>query len=162
MKTINKEKMNKGFSLPELLITLLIFGMASVLITQILIFNIRSTKSYSEYTKQQFTLQDAYHRLNKDINAATKISYKLSDITTIKLTIDNEDVTWKLEDGKLILNGTTITDQLTADSGFSFATNYLVVTLEAKPSDNKIDAVNIAKPIISQYNIFRKIVHQVV
>ena len=62
MKILNIMKKNiiKGFSLVELLITLLVFSMASVIITQILVFNIRSTRSYSDYTTQQFTLQDAY------------------------------------------------------------------------------------------------------
>jgi prepilin-type N-terminal cleavage/methylation domain-containing protein len=158
MKILNIMKKNiiKGFSLVELLITLLVFSMASVIITQILVFNIRSTRSYSDYTTQQFTLQDAYRRLNRDINAATQIEYSPGNTKTITLTIDGEDVTWTLDSGRLILNGTTITDQLTSNSKFEVTTDYLVVTLEAKPTTADGYAVNIAKPIVAQYSRYSK------
>lgn len=159
MKILNIMKKNiiKGFSLVELLITLLVFSMASVIITQILVFNIRSTRSYSDYTTQQFTLQDAYRRLNKDINAATVVKcYMLTGMSKLVLTIDGTDVEWTLDSGKLILDGTTITDQLTSNSKFEVTTDYLVVTLEAKPTTADGYAVNIAKPIVAQYSRYSK------
>ena len=155
-------KNQKGFSLTELLVALLLISMTSVLLTQMLSFNISSTNAFSQYNNQQFTINNASIRLRKDIERAIKISADAvdniggNDYRKIKLTIEGEidDYSWKIdEQGKLLLNGTTVIDNLGVGSKFICTNDCLAVVLIPKPTKAGKHSINVAKPIISQYGI---------
>lgn len=111
-------KNRKGFTVIELLLAIILIGLISVMVTQLLGFNLTSTKAFSLYGKQQYTVQDALSRLNDDIQKASMVVFSnnpsgdgisfltiklyvsendpLTDITTIKSVSQ-----YKFSDGKL-------------------------------------------------------------
>lgn len=152
-----KIKDRKGFTIPELLMTLLIVGVMSVLLTQILTFNVSTSRAFALYSNQQYTVQDALTRLNKDIEAAVDVSIDdyISDnkYATIKLTTDGITRTWNLFGGTLSLNSTPIVTNLTSDSCFIQESNTLTVVLQPKPTNTGKNPLNVPKPIVTQFSL---------
>lgn len=136
--------------------------MTSVLLTQMLSFNISSTNAFSQYNNQQFTINNASIRLGKDIERAIKISADAvdniggNDYRKIILTIEGESTgyNWVIDgNGKLLLNDMEVTDKLGVGSKFVCTNDILTVVLIPKPSNIGKHSINVAKPIISQYGI---------
>lgn len=134
--------------------------MTSVLLTQMLSFNISSTNAFSQYNNQQFTINNASIRLGKDIERAIVISAEESlggnDYKKIILTIEGESTgyNWVIDgNGKLLLNDMEVTDKLGVGSKFVCTNDILTVVLIPKPSNTGKHSINVAKPIISQYGI---------
>ena len=153
-------KSNKGFTLPEVLLALLLIGIISVIVTELLVFNAASTTAYSKYGRQQFTLQDAFTRLNRDIEGAASISFdnhvSAYDYKTIRLTTDGISSEWTIDAGKLYLDSKVVVDGLSDESKFAKANGCLAVVLKPEPTNEGRFALNITKPIVTQYSLTYK------
>lgn len=151
---------NKGFSLPELLVTLLVLAIISVIVTELLVFNASSTTAYSKYGAQQFTINDAYTRLNKDIEGAKKIQFEdrinTDDYKTIVLTVDGTDKTWKIDGGELSLDSKVVFEGLSSESVFYRRDGCLVVVLKLESTNKGRIPLNMDKPIVAQYSLTYK------
>ncbi len=64
----------KGLSLPEILLSLMIIAMTSLLLSDQLISSSRYFASYANYTRQQERINDALQRLRGEIEAATEVT----------------------------------------------------------------------------------------
>lgn len=142
---------------------LLLISTTSVLLTQMLSFNISSTNAFLQYNNQQFTINNASIRLGKDIERAIIVSAENNiggnAYEKIKLTIEGEieGYNWVIDEyGELLLNGTTVSDKLETGSKFIFTNDILTVVLIPKLSNAGKHSINVAKPIVSQYGITYK------
>lgn len=156
-------KTNRGFTIPELLVSLLIIGIISILVTQLLIFNANNSAAYSAYNQQQFTAHQAYIRLSKEIEEASLIRFD-EEVPTegrykvIELTIDGETRKWKLDGGVLSLfNGTeyaAVISDLDPSSRFidSWSFKCLTVVLMPETADTAKNDINLSKPIVAQFS----------
>lgn len=155
-------KSNKGFTVPEVLIAVLLMGIIAAILTELLVFNATSTTAYSKYGRQQFSIHDAFTRLNRDIEWATDISVEDCidgyDYKTIKLTIEGETKSWKIDDGKLYMDDEAVVDGLSYESKFTYNSNSKVLTivLKSESTNEGRFSVNVNKPIVSQYNLIYK------
>jgi hypothetical protein len=149
-------------------VAILIIGIISVIITELLVFNTATTAAYSKFGKQQFTVHDAYTRLHRDIEAAAKVWFADYiggyDYKTIILEVDGEYREWMIEDGTLYLDSVAVVDGLTDKSRFVYrkyaydsSEYYLTVILEPKQTNEGRYAANMSKPIVSHYSMkFKK------
>ena len=159
-----KKSNQKGFTLVEVLLTLLIIGIISVIVTQLLVFNVSSTRAFSMYNNQQYTVQDAFVRLSKDIEAASDITFDSTDWITgdqyksFTVTIEGTDRKWTIENGTLFLStaalGTKeIITGFTDDSIFIWNNDCLTVKLKPKSTNTGKNPVNVPNPIVYQYSL---------
>jgi type II secretory pathway pseudopilin PulG len=146
--------------LPEVLVALLLIGIISVIITELLVFNVASTTAYSKLGRQQFTIHDAFTRLNRDIEEAASVSFdnqaSVYDYKTIKLTIDGADREWTIDSGVLYLDSEAVVEGLASESKFTRRDNCLTVVLKPEPTNEGRFAMNISKPIVTQYSLTYK------
>lgn len=98
--------------------------MISAILTELMVFSTNSTAAYSRFGRQQFTVQDAFSRLNRDIEGAEKISFEDciagNEYKTISLTINGELRKWKFDGGKLYFDSTVVVEGLTDESKFVY------------------------------------------
>ncbi len=153
-------KSPKGFSLTELLVALLLVAMTSVLLTEMLSFNMSSTRAFSLYYGQQFTVNTASARLEKDIERARIVVATDNtagfEYETINLTFESDSCYWTLKDGCLSLNCNLVIDGLSSDSKFIYSNDCLTVVLMPEPTNTGRHNINVPKPIISQYALTYK------
>lgn len=153
-------KNQKGFTLTEVMLAMLIIGMTSVLLTRMMGFHTSASAAYSLYNRQQFTVYDAFTRLNRDIEAA--LSVTASDniagnmYKTIHVELEDCSRTWKLDNGSLYCDSDCVVGELTEDSQFVYGSGFLTVILMPRPSNKGANSINVAKPIISQYSLAYK------
>lgn len=148
--------------MPEVLLALLVIAVISVILTELLVFNTGSTKAYSKFGRQQFTIHDAFTRINKDIEEAMEIT--LSDYNggydykTIVLKVGNITKEWKIDGGILYLDSVAVVEGLSDESKFVYSGNEkcLTIILKPKPTNEGRYAINISKPIVSQYSLVYK------
>jgi hypothetical protein len=139
----------------------LLIGIISVIITELLVFNAASTTAYSRFGRQQFTIHDAFTRLNRDIEEASQASVSSSQVSvydykTIKLTIDGADREWTIDSGVLYLDSEAVVEGLASESKFTRRDNCLTVVLKPEPTNEGRFAMNISKPIVTQYSLTYK------
>jgi len=151
-------KSQKGFTLTELLIALLIISMTSVMLTQMLSYTLSSTNAFSQYSKQQFTINHASIRLGKDIERATVVDVENviggNEYQTVKLSFESEsECSWTLDNGSLLMNDVPVTNGLSPDSKFIYTNDCLTVVLVPEASNTGKYKINVSKPIVSQYDI---------
>ena len=156
---------NKGFTLPELLLALLLVVMISAILTELMVFNTASTAAYSRFGRQQFTIHDAFTRLSRDIEEAVEITLAENtgglDYKTITLKVDDSVRTWKIDGGTLYLDSVAVVEGLSDESRFTYSGNskILTVVLKPEPTNKGRDAININKPIITQYSlVYKKVI----
>jgi len=151
-------KSQKGFTLTELLLALLIISMTSVMLTQMLSYTLSSTNAFSQYGNQQFTINHASIRLGKDIERATAVAAEAciggNEYQRVKLSFENEsELSWELKDGGLCINGAQVINGLAPGSRFIYTNDCLTVVLVPEASNIGKNNINVAKPIVSQYGI---------
>jgi len=150
-------KSNKGFTLPEVLLALLLIGILSVIITELLVFNAASTTAHSKFGRQQFTIHDAITRLNRDIEEAVSISFdnpvSAYDYKTIKLSVGDTNREWTIDSGVLYLGSQAVIEGLSSESIFIRRDDCLTVVLKPEPTNKGRFALNISKPIVAQYSL---------
>ena len=150
-------KSNKGFTLPEVLLALLLIGILSVIITELLVFNSASTTAHSKFGRQQFTIHDAFTRLNRDIEEAVSISFdnqmSAYDYKTIILTVGDMSREWTIDSGVLYLDSEAVVEGLASESKFISRDNCLTVVLKPEQTNEGRFALNISKPIVAQYSL---------
>lgn len=150
-------KDRKGFTIPEVLMGLLIIGMISVLLTQLLSFNVSTSKAFALYINQQYAVQDAAARLNRDIEGAVDVNFddfiSENQYETIILTVDGNTRKWSLSGGTLSLNGIAVLSGLTSDSCFIRESNTLTVVLKPVETNTGRNPINVTKPIVYQYSL---------
>ncbi len=153
----------KGFTLTEMLLALLIIGMVSGLVTEMLGFHISSSTAFSKFNRQQFTVQDAFTRLNRDIEAAVKVSVNDADLVEenkyqkITLYFPDSSCEWNFSaDGCLYLNSGKVVEGLADESTFIYGSDYLTVVLMPVPTNTGRHNVNVTKPIVAQYSLIYK------
>jgi prepilin-type N-terminal cleavage/methylation domain-containing protein len=153
-------KSNKGFTLPEVLLALLLIGILSVIITELLVFNAASTTAHSKFGRQQFTIHDAFTRLNRDIEEAVSISLdnqmSAYDYKTIILTVGDTSREWTIDSGVLYLGSQAVVEGLSSESKFTRRDDCLTVVLKPEPTNEGRYALNMAKPIVTQYSLTYK------
>lgn len=153
-------KSQKGFSLTELLLALLLVSMISVLLTQLLGFNISSANAFSRYNNQQFTINSACVRLSKDIERAIAVAAEDcitgNEYKTINLSFDSDQCSWKLEGGSLHLDDNKVIGGLADGSKFIYTNECLTVVLIPDTTGTGKYNINVSKPIISQYGLTYK------
>ncbi|NLN65330.1 MAG: prepilin-type N-terminal cleavage/methylation domain-containing protein [Clostridiaceae bacterium] len=167
-------KNKKGFTIVEVLLALIIIGLISVIVTQLLGFNITSSKAFSLYGRQQYTVQDAFSRLNRDIEAASQViicdEISHPEYRSIQLFayMPNEgDKQWigeyKLENGELwyraddsVANFTSIVKGLTDNSAFIYGYDCLTVLLEPDKTSTGRNALNMNEPITAAYSLLNR------
>jgi len=141
-------------------VALLLIGIISVIITELLVFNTASTTAYSKFGRQQFTIQDAFTRLNRDIEEATSISFdnqvSVYDYKTIKLTVGGTGREWTIDSGVLYLDSKAVVEGLASESKFTRRDDCLTVVLKPEPTNKGRFALNISKPVVSQYGLTYK------
>jgi len=153
-------KNQKGFTLTEVMLALLIIGMTSVLLTRMMGFHTSASSAYSKYNSQQFTVHDAFTRLNRDIEAA--LSVTASDniagnmYKTIHVELEDCSRVWKLDSGSLYCDSDRVVEELTADSRFIYGSGFLTVILMPRPTNSGANPINVTKPIVSQYSLVYK------
>jgi len=139
---------------------LLLIGIISVIITELLVFNAASTTAYSKFGRQQFMIHDAFTRLNRDIEEAASIGFdnqmSVYDYKTIKLTVDGTDREWTIDSGVLYLDSEAVIEGLASESKFSRRDNCLTVVLKPEPTNEGRYALNISKAIVTQYSLTYK------
>lgn len=160
----------KGFTMPELLVTLLVIGVLSILITRLLTSSADHSVVYSEYGKQQFTVQQALIRLSKEIEEADNIVFDPGDkisaghYQVIRLETDAGLRRWKLLNGELSLyNDATSTFDpvitgLDTTSAFLQNDTYhcLTVVLKPKATVSAKNRINMEEPIVAQFSYVYK------
>jgi len=140
----------------------LLIGIISVILTELLVFNAGSTKAYSRLGRQQFTIQDAFTRLNRDIEEAEEISFadsfEIYGYKTIILKINGTSREWKIDGGRLYLDSVAVVEGLSDESKFEYYSNEkcLAVVLKPVPTNEGRFALNLNKPIVSQYSLLYK------
>lgn len=160
-----------------MLLALMLISLIGVMVTQILDFNISSTKAFSMYGRQQFTVQDAFSRLNKDIQSASQIiycdyiSYSGNKYKTIKLYVSEEQGAsnviisigqYKLEDSHLFYRKEEsdafqpVVEGLTDESVFMCFDQTLTVILVPEKTSTGRNAMNIDQPITAEYSLSNK------
>jgi prepilin-type N-terminal cleavage/methylation domain-containing protein len=156
----------KGFTMPELLVTLLVIGVLSIIITQLLTSSTDNSIVYSEYSKQQFTVQQVFVRLSKEIEEADDIVFDPADKVTathyrvIGLRTDGSLRRWKLDNGELSLYNDatssfdTVISGLDTNSAFLQNDSYhcLTVVLKPKATTSAKNRINITEPIVAQFS----------
>lgn len=161
-----KMENKKGFTIPELLITLLLIGVIAIITTNLLTSSANYSFIYSKYGKQQFTIQQAFVRLSKEIEEADDIVfdplYKVSATrySAIKLTSDAGTRQWKLDNGELSLyNDATssfdvVISGLDASSAFLRNDSYscLMLVLLPEASTSAKSQIYISEPITAQFS----------
>ena len=139
---------------------LLLIGIISVIITELLVFNTASTTAYSKFGRQQFTIHDAFTRLNKDIEEAASISFSSQvsayDYKTIELVVDGMSREWTIDSGTLYLGSQVVVEGLSSESKFMRRDDCLTVVLKPEPTNEGRYALNMAKPIVTQYSLTYK------
>lgn len=150
-------KDRKGFTIPEVLMALLVIGMISVLLTQLLSFNVSTSKAFALYNNQQYTVQDAVARLNRDIEGAVEVNFddfsSENKYETINLTMDGNTRKWSLSGGILSLNDVTVVNGLASDSCFIWKNNTLTVVLKPVATNTGRNPINVAKPVVYHYSL---------
>lgn len=148
----------------ELLVALLLIVMVSTLLTELMVFSTSTTASYSRFGKQQFTVHDAFTRLNRDIEEAAEIKLSSSsgdsDYKAIEVKVDGVNRIWKLDDGKLYLDSEAVVEGLAGESIFKYSAEdkCLTVVLKPEPTNTGRYPFNINKAIVSQYDLeYKKI-----
>lgn len=156
---------------------LIIVGLISVIVTQLLGFNISSSKAFSLYGRQQYTVQDAFSRLNKDIHAASKVLYcnttDSKHYKTIKLYVSETTGStptmkclgqYKLEGKELLFraaDGETfdpvVEGLLEDESTFMVLNECLTVVLASEKTSAGKNAMNLEDPIVAEYSLRNKI-----
>lgn len=131
--------------------------MTSVLLTQMLSYTLSSTNAFSQYGNQQFTINNASIRLGKDIEKAIAVEAEVclggNEYQRVKLSFESEsERSWELIDGGLCLNGNQVIDGLASGSRFIYTNDCLTVVLVPASNTGK-NNINIAKPVVSQYDI---------
>lgn len=170
-------KSKKGFTIIEVLLALILISLIAVMATQILGFNLNSTKAFSLYGRQQYTVQDAFSRLNTDIQAASQIiccdyiSYSGNKYKTIKLYVSEKqgasDVItcigqYKLEGSHLFYRKEEsdafqpVVEGLTDESVFMCFDQTLTVILVPEKTSTGRNAMNIDQPITAEYSLSNK------
>ena len=148
--------------MPELLLALLLIAMISAILTELLVFNTSSTAAYSRFGRQQFTIHDAFTRLNRDIEGAVEISFAnsidIDEYKTIKLNVDDVSREWKIDGDTLYLDSVAVVEGLSDESRFIYSSNNksLTMVLKPEPTNEGRHAININKPIVSQYSLVYK------
>ena len=169
----------KGFTVIEVLLALIVIGLITVIVTQLLGFNINSSKAFSLYGRQQYTVQDAFSRLNDDIHAASQIFYcnndgsDLTKFKTIKLytsettgstptmksigqyKLDGKELLYRTSDGEIfkpVVNGL-----LEGESTFVVMNECLTVVLASEKTSTGRNAMNLEEPIVAEYSLRNKI-----
>ncbi|NLO41069.1 MAG: type II secretion system protein [Ruminiclostridium sp.] len=171
-------KNQKGFTVIEVLLALIVIGLITVIVTQLLGFNINSSKAFSLYGKQQYTVQDAFSRLNNDIHAASQVFYcnndgvDLTKYKTIKLYISETTGPtptmkclgqYKLEGKELLYRATdgetfkpVVQGLLEDESTFVVFSECLTVVLVSEKTSTGRNAMNLEEPIVAQYSLKNK------
>lgn len=169
-------KSNKGFTFIEMLLALILVGLISVIVTQLLGFNINSSKAFSLYGRQQYTVQDAFSRLNKDIHAASKVLYcnttdskhyktiklYVSETTGSTLTekslgqykLEGRELWYRTADGETfepVVNGLR-----EDESTFIYFNDCLTVVLVSEKTSTGNNAMNLEEPIVAEYSLRNK------
>ncbi|AGC68256.1 hypothetical protein Cst_c12650 [Thermoclostridium stercorarium subsp. stercorarium DSM 8532] len=136
--------------------------MISAILTELMVFSTNSTAAYSRFGRQQFTVQDAFSRLNRDIEGAEKISFEDciagNEYKTISLTINGELRKWKFDGGKLYFDSTVVVEGLTDESKFVYnltEKNLTVILMPESTNEGRF-RFNLKKPVVSQYSLFYK------
>lgn len=167
----------KGFTIIEMLLAIILVGLISVIVTQLLGFNITSSKAFSLYGRQQFTVQDAFSRLNKDIHAASKVLYcnttdskhyktiklYVSETTGSTLTekslgqykLEGRELWYRTADGETfepVVNGLR-----EDESTFIYFNDCLTVVLVSEKTSTGNNAMNLEEPIVAEYSLRNKI-----
>lgn len=171
-------KSKKGFTIIEVLLALIVIGLISVIVTQLLGFNVNSTKAFSLYGHQQYTVQDAFSRLNTDIQAASQImccdyiSYSGNKYKTIKLYVSEkqgEDYViksigqYKLDGSQLLYRKEEsdtfqpVVKDLTDESTFLCFDQTLTIILVPEKTSVGRNAMNIEQPITAEYSLTNKV-----
>lgn len=162
-----------------MLLALIVIGLISVIVTQLLGFNINSSKAFSLYGRQQYTVQDAFSRLNKDIHASSQVFYcnndgvDLTKFKTIKLYASETTGStptmkclgqYKLEGKELLFrtaDGETfkpvVKDLLEGESTFMVLNECLTVVLASEKTSTGRNAMNLEEPIVAEYSLRNKI-----
>lgn len=139
------------------MVALLLIGIISVIITELLVFNAASTTAYSRFGRQQFTVHDAFTRLNRDIEEASKISFSSQvsayDYKTIIVNVNGENREWTIDSGALYMDSTAVVEGLSGESRFVKQDDCLTVVLKPEQTNEGRFALNISKPIVTQYSL---------
>lgn len=141
---------------------LLLVVIISAILTELMVFSTSSSAAYSRFGRQQFTLHDAFSRLNRDIEGAVEISFDDSvggsEYKTIIVKADGESKVWKIDGGKLYLNTTAVVEELSDESRFVYNSTgkNLAVVLMPEPTNDGRFRLNISKPVVSQYSLVYK------
>lgn len=160
----------KGFTIPELLISLLLIGVISIIITNLLTSSANQSFTYSKYGQQQFTIQQAFVRLSKEIEEADDIVFdplykeSATRYSVIKLISETGIRQWKLDNGELSLYNDAassfdvVISGLDASSAFLKIDSYscLTVVLLPEKSTSAKNQINISEPITAQFSYIYK------
>ncbi|NLY18535.1 MAG: prepilin-type N-terminal cleavage/methylation domain-containing protein [Clostridiaceae bacterium] len=157
-------KSQKGFTLTELLLALLIISMTSVLLTQMLSYTLSSTNAFSQYGNQQFTINHASIRLGKDIERAVLVN--VADVIvgneyrTIEISFeDGCSCSWRIGTSGGLYHKPNSNDEvlvisdIAPGSKFIYSNDCLTVVLVPEASKTVKYKINVSKPVVSQYNI---------
>lgn len=146
--------------MPELLLTLLLIGMISVIVTELLVFNAASTTAYTKFGRQQFTIQDAFTRLNRDIEEAVSIGFgnqiSAYDYKKLILNVNGTAREWTIDSGKLYLDSEIVVEGLSDESKFTKHGDCLSVVLKPEPTNEGRFRLNVTKAIVTQYGLAYK------
>ena len=138
----------------------MLIGIISVIITELLVFNTASTTAYSRFGRQQFTIHDAFTRLNRDIEEAISINFSNQvsayDYKTIIVDVNGENREWTIDSGVLYLDSQAVVEGLSSESTFTRRDDCLAVVLKPEPTNEGRYALNITKPIVTQYSLAYK------
>jgi len=142
------------------LVALLLIGIISVIITELLVFNAASTTAYSRFGRQQFTVHDAFTRLNRDIEEAAKISFSNQvsayDYKTIIVNVNGESREWTIDSGVLYVDSKAVVEGLSEESRFVKQDDCLTVVLKPEQTNEGRFRLNISKPVVTQYSLIYK------
>ena len=175
-------KDNKGFTLVELLVALMIVSVITISVTSFLIFGFDSFISNSKYIRQQDKVVDAVQLIRKDVEEASAIAVTRvgSDIGSVSFSFPGtmDKKTWKFIDdtsditldnklackidkevaGTLVegVFETVLEDVNTPDSKFAFSLSdkrLILVIQPVRSNSGKYQAYNIKKPIITEFSV---------
>lgn len=169
---------NKGFTLVEMLLTLLIISILSVLVTSFLSYGYETFNVQTGYAGQQHKIQQALTLLGRDLRACRKIEYTTKAgfgtmIQAMELEIPavsglgDARRTWELTGGALqctVYEGASSSTAVsvegidTTNSAISLVTyssnSAIVVSIVPEPTNKgKYQGNNIREPIITEYSV---------
>lgn len=148
----------KGFSLVEMLIVVLIIAIIASLITTVYITSAKSQKDIINKAGSESNMRTALYTMTKDIREATDISSAKSDYLKIKSNVNNDSIDEVVEyiltssNGVYILNKKInggsdifIMDFITSNNVFSYYANISGSALQVPLSSQNLSSFKLIK-----------------